>query len=314
MAQPRPHLPLDVHALEARLTFRCFNTDVQVQAADWRWSHLLPAVEAFFHRFEARFSRFRPDSELSRFNRRDVDSVQVSEAMLDILAECVRLYALTRGVFNPLILERLESAGYDASFERLGEGAPAGMVEAAPAPDLGALVLDWGRREARLPAGLRLDLGGIGKGFAVDVAASMLAQAGDFLVDAGGDIYAGGSAPGGGPWRIEVADPLAPDGCIEVVELSDAAIASSWTTRRRWPTRHGFAHHLIDPRTGLPAGSGVAGATVLAPLATDADVFAKCAVILGADEGAVFLESVGACGLFVLDDGRIRKTRNWPSI
>lgn len=313
MAQPPAPRPFEAHALEARLSFRCFNTDVLVQTADWRWSHLLPAVETFFHRFEARFSRFRADSELSRFNRREVDAVQVSEAMLDILSECVRLHTLTRGVFNPLVLESLESAGYDASFERLGERTPAGVIEAAPVPEFGALVIDWDRRLACLPVGLRLDLGGIGKGFAVDVAASVLAEAGDFLVDAGGDIYAGGSAPGGGPWRIEVADPLTPDGCIDVVELSDAAIASSWTTRRRWATRNGFAHHLIDPRTGLPAASGVAGATVVARLATDADVFAKCAVILGVEEGAAFLESVGACGLFVLDDGRIRKTRAWPS-
>jgi thiamine biosynthesis lipoprotein len=307
---PQRSLPA-VIGLEARRDFRCFNTDVSVQVADWRWAHLLPGVETFFHDFELRFSRFLPDSELSRFNRRTGPDMRVSEEMLDLLAECVRLYGLTSGVFNPLVLEGLEAAGYDASFERLRPGARKGPAQAAPSLD--SLEVDAAAGTASLPVGLRLDFGGVGKGYAVDSASDLLVEAGGYLVDAGGDIYAAGSAPDGGTWRVDVADPADLDRRIDVVALSDQAVATSWTTRRRWQTSDGWAHHLIDPRSGAPAESGVIACTAVTQRAVDADVFAKCALILGPDEGLAFLESRGAHGLLVLADGSVLRTHGWPS-
>jgi FAD:protein FMN transferase len=312
---PSPHSTPqpDGISLEARRNFRCFNTDVSLEMADWRWAHLLPATEAFFHDFESQFSRFLPDSELSRFNRRATDAVAVSKGMFELLTECLRLYHQTGGVFNPLVLENLEAAGYNASFEKLPSGAAAKAGAPSIPPALTYLTLDAQRQEASLPAGLRLDFGGIGKGYAVDVASAMLAEAGDYLVDAGGDIYAAGHAPDGGPWRIDVADPATPDARIDVVTISNQAIATSWTTRRRWQTASGWAHHLIDPRSGLPTESGAIGSTVIASRAVEADVFAKCALILGPDAGLAFLEKQGTQGVLVLTDGSLRKTQHWPS-
>lgn len=307
---PHPSLPSGV-SLEARRDFRCFNTDVAIQVSDWRWTQLLPAVEAFLHNFESRFSRFLPDSELSRFNRREAASVRVSEEMLALLAECLRLHRLTGGVFNPLVLESLEAAGYNASFERLRPVKQASSAVAAPGLD--RLQLDKEDGFVSLDVGLRLDFGGIGKGYAVDAASSLLEEAAGYLIDAGGDIYAAGSAPNGGPWRIDVVDPASPDTRLDVVALSDQAIATSWTTRRRWQTRDGWAHHLIDPRTGLPADSGVIASTVVAQRAVDADVFAKCALILGPSDGLRFLESQDAHGLLVLSNGSVQRTPGWPS-
>jgi len=304
---------LDGMRLEARRSFRCFNTDVAIELSDWRWAHLLPPAEAFFHGFESQFSRFLPGSELSRFNRRETETVAVSAEMFDLLTECLKLNEQTGGVFNPLVLKDLEAAGYNASFEKLTPGASANTSAPGVPPALTCLTLHEQRREASLPAGLRLDFGGIGKGYAVDAAAALLVEASDFLVDAGGDIYAAGHAPDGGPWRIDVADPAAPEDRIDVVALSDQAIATSWTTRRRWQTASGWAHHLIDPRSGLPAESGVTGATVIASRAVEADVFAKCALILGPEEGLDFLEAQGAQGTLVLVDGSLRRTQHWPS-
>ena len=309
MASPHPPA-LDGLSLETRHAFRCFNTDVAIELSDWRWSHLLPPVETFFHRFEARFSRFLADSELTRFNRREMRNVTVSDEMHDLLSESLRLYELTGGVFNPLVLQSLETAGYDVSFEKV-KAAKNPLTASGPLPELTCLDLDG--RHASLPLGLRLDFGGIGKGYSVDLASALLAEAADYLIDAGGDIYASGVGPDGGPWYVDVANPTTPDSRVDVVALSNQAIATSWTTRRRWKTAGGWAHHLIDPRTGLPAESGVIGSTVIASRAVEADVFAKCALILGPEEGPSFLEARGAHGLLVLKDGSTRTTSNWPS-
>lgn len=312
MGSPHTSPALDGLSLQASHGFRCFNTEVSVQVSDWRWAHLLPTVEAFFHRYEARFSRFLRDSELTRFNLRNTPTAAVSDEMFDLLSECLRLSEETSGVFNPLVLQSLEAAGYDVSFERVSVSERL-QTPTRPLPSLDGLQLDDGQRTASLPFGMRLDFGGIGKGYAVDLAATLLAEADGCLVDAGGDIYAAGLGPDGGCWRIDVADPMSPDSRLDVVALSNQAIATSWTTRRRWQTRDGWAHHLIDPRTGLPAESGVIGSTVIAERAVEADVFAKCALILGPDEGVAFLEARGSQGLLVLEDGFTKTTTDWPS-
>ena len=306
-----PHQTVDGLSLEAKSSFRVFNTDVEIMLADWRYGSLLPRAETYFRSFEARFSRFRADSELSSFNNRPQAAEAVSPEMMALLSECLRLHRTTEGIFNPLIIDNLEAAGYGASFELLdGQTAPEGASKAAP-PSLQCLDLDPERHGATLPLGLRLDFGGIGKGYAVDRAGSLLTGAGGFLIDAGGDIYAAGLSADGTPWRVEVASPLAPEESIGVVRLSDMAIATSWTTKRRWRVAGGWAHHLIDPRTGLPAQSGVIGVTVIAPRAVEADVFAKCALILGPEVGLAFLESEAVHGLLVLADGSLKQTSGW---
>jgi FAD:protein FMN transferase len=312
MASPHTSPALDGLSLQASQGFRCFNTDVSIQVSDWRWAHLLPAVEAFFHRFEARFSRFLSNSELTRFNLRKTPTAAVSDEMFDLLSECLRLFEETGGVFNPLVLQSLEAAGYDVSFERV-RGSNRVRTPTQALPSLDRLQLDKAHCTASLPLGMRLDFGGIGKGYAVDLAATLLAEAGGCLVDAGGDIYAAGLGPDGGPWRIDVADPTSPDSRLDVVALSNQAIATSWTTRRRWQTPNGWAHHLIDARTGLPAETGVIGSTVIADRAVEADVFAKCALLLGPDAGIAFLETRGSQGLLVLGDRSTKTTTNWPS-
>jgi thiamine biosynthesis lipoprotein len=233
--------------------------------------------------------------------------------MLALLEECLRLHRRTGGIFNPLVIESLEAAGYDMSFEQLAARGPIQMSPGVVAPSLECLDLHAGRQAATLPLGLRLDLGGFGKGYAVDHAVALLPAGANFLIDGGGDIYAAGFAPQGGPWRVDVVHPIAPDEVICNVALSDGGIATSWATKRRWRVTGGWAHHLIDPRTGRPAESGVIGATVIAPTTVEADVFAKCALILGPKDGPAFLDTQGVHGLLVLADGSIQRTAYWPA-
>lgn len=166
----------------------------------------------------------------------------------------------------------------------------------------------------RAPAGMRIDLGGIGKGYTVDAASRRLEPLRNFVVNAGGDIFASGSGPDGDGWLVATTDPTSASRNISLVRLYDEAIATSTTATRRWWRGGRQQHHLIDPRTRRPAESGVLSATVTARSATEADVFAKTAFLLGPAQGARFLRGQGSAGLFVLESGEVVPTNNWTGI
>lgn len=212
-------------------------------------------AERRVHDLEARLSRFRPDSALSRLNRercvRDADLALVIRAAM-------RFRGLTAGAFDPTIGAAVIALGYDRSFERLGP-----RVESASYTGERPLLHVDGDRVELEGEGL-VDLGGIAKGFTVDAVAAGLTT--PFLVDGGGDIRVGGA-----DWPIGLADDRA-------VRLSDAAIATSSARVRRWTTASGdTAHHIVNPATGRPADR-VAEAVVIAPDATTADVLATALV------------------------------------
>jgi thiamine biosynthesis lipoprotein len=289
------------------------NTDVEVILADVLQSPVLRRAEQVFQAVEQRFSRFLADSELTRLNASAGRATAVSPEMLQLLTRARELNRRSLGAFEPAILGQLEASGYDRSFELIGYGDPVAPGAAASGGSIARVTLDLEARTALLPAGTRLDFGGIGKGFAVDQTAELLAGCGGFIVNGGGDVYAAGLDPDGDAWRIGVMDPWEAAVEIEQVELKDAAIATSSTVSRRWRTAGGWSHHLIDPRTGRPVTNGLAAASVIAPTATEADVFAKSALILGLEAGSRLLDAEQFAGLFVGEDGRIVTTRRWPT-
>jgi thiamine biosynthesis lipoprotein len=134
-----------------------------------------------------------------------------------------------------------------------------------------------------LEPGVRLDLGGIAKGYAADRACELLALAGPCLVNAGGDV-----AVRGGAWPVGVAPGL-------TLELAAGGLATSGRDRRRWVRGGREQHHLIDPRSGRPARSKALRVTVVAGSAADAEVLAKAAFLGG---------PVDAPHVLVTDDGR----------
>jgi thiamine biosynthesis lipoprotein len=184
--------------------------------------------------------------------------------------------------------------------------APRGSVTFA------SVVIDPVSRTVRAPAGTRIDVGGIGKGYIVDELAAGLKAVGGVLVDAGGDVYAAGNGPDGDGWVVAVSDPIDPDREIDVVTLHDAAVATSTVLLRRWRRNGQWHNHLIDPRTREPVNNGVVSVSVMAQTATEADAFAKTALLLGLDEGTRFLERERLHGLFVMADGARAATAAWP--
>ncbi len=300
--------------LEAKLCFFAMNTKMSVTLSDRTQSRSLQRVRDFFTAFESRFSRFRPNSELGNLNHRCTRTVGVSPEMIDLLEACRHFSEATDGVFNPLILGQLEASGYTRSFEWIKDVVSPASIRGSSVPGF-EVELDFVSNEVGRPEGSRLDFGGIGKGYAVDRAAEFLGDVG-FLIDAGGDMFASGCNPKGHPWRIDVADPRRPGESLAFLALTDQAVATSWTVKRRWRVNNndGWAHHLIDPRDGLPVRNGVLGATVVADSTTAADVFAKTALILGPGAGLDFLCSQRAEGLIVMEDGTLITTPMWPGL
>jgi thiamine biosynthesis lipoprotein len=251
----------------------------------------------------------RPDSDLSRLNAAAGHQVFVPPALWEVLGVALDAARQSEGLVQPTILAALEAAGYDRSFDQL---AP--MMAGAPLPahasDWHALKLDRRTHSVTLPAGVRLDLGGVAKGWAADQAARRLAAAGPALVDAGGDISVSGPMADGSPWPIAIANPFAPDESLGLVLLARGAVATSGRDYRRW-TRGGVEqHHIIDPRSGQPAQTDILSATILAPDGSMAEMAAKVALIQGSRAGLAWLDARPTlAGLLVLEDGRILRNR-----
>lgn len=214
---------------------------------------------------EARWSRFREDSELSRLNRRAGTWQNVSEETFALLAACERWRRKTDGVFQPLVGGALTAWGYGAS---IGERAPFTASSPTETAVAQSLLLDRARARVLIPAGATLDVGGIGKGWIAARAAGLLTRlCGDpaLLLDAGGDLVA-----------VAGEHAVAVEGLDETwVRLgAGQAVATSGYGRRKWLNGDGrAAHHLIDPATGAPGPR--THATVIAADPVAADVMAK---------------------------------------
>ena len=284
-------------------------TDVAVVAPQ-RAGEAVEAAFDLFDQWEATLSRFRPDSELWYLNGHSGGpAVRVSRLLFAVTARALEAARATGGLYDPTVLRALEAAGYDRSFELVSIAGEGGAPR--------ALLRGWRQVEAdprartiRLPAGVGLDFGGIAKGMAADAAIGLLRAMGlaSALVDAGGDVRVHASPPGGQSWPVAVPTP---DG-VHLVRLTHGAVATSGIGRRRWLRRGRLMHHLIDPRTGRPAATGLWSVSVAAPTAAAAEVAAKAAFLLGPERGRRWLERRALAGLFVPLLGLPKAAGPWP--
>jgi len=290
--------------------FRAMGTEVHVLLRSARKKEGAQLVEELFAEWEGLLSRFRPESELSRLNESAGRPVRVGAILLDAVEAALAAAEATGGLFDPTLHDELVRLGYSRTFDEIETDQPSGCRRRGG----GA----WRRvvvgRDARvvvLPPGCRLDLGGIAKGMAVDAALERLAQHGitPALVSAGGDLAVRGVPAGARAWHIRVGERLdAP-----VVALARGALATSGTARRRWRQGSVVRHHLLDPRTGDPADSGLSQVTAAAASCREAEVAATAAFGAGAVRAARLLERNGVSGLLETADGRLIQVGRWPS-
>ncbi len=324
-ADVQQQLAQDKHAAGAAVWrerhFRAMNTSIHLNYYGEN-SQLGQYVESFFEQNEQRLSRFRPSSELSRLNECGETTCRVSSELFSILEAAKWANQATEGLFDPAVLDDLERVGYDHSFELIDRANT--LMEGTNISNTKGVNVDWGTQrrmdiqdvklyraalQVSRPTRLRLDLGGIGKGWTVDRCSDFLHVQGPFLLNAGGDLYAYGAPGGTSGWEIEIEDARDPERSIATLVVSNAAVTTSTTVKRSWWRDGIHMHHIIDPRTGLPAATDLLAVTVVAPRATMAEIYAKSALILGSRSGLAFLSGRGVDGMLQLTDGTVLTTQ-----
>lgn len=262
--------------------------------------------------YEARFSRFLPDSLLSRINAQaGVDWVEIDPQAEQLLELCGRCHFITEGAFDPTALPL--SLLWD--WKRKHEALPRAEEIA------GALSLVGWKRLQRAPGrvflpqkGMMLDFGGVGKELAVDCVKTLAQRVGleRVLVDLGGDIAVLGDAPEGDGWSVGLEDPQHPGETWCQLRLhSGAAVATSGDYRRCFELAGRSFGHILDCRTGWPVSHGTRAATVIAPNCTVAGLMSTAAIVLGGLPGIRLIERSAGLQGCLWHQGQLYETRDF---
>ncbi len=241
--------------------------------------------------FEARFSRFKDDSELTLFNRRAGEKVAVSEAFRRLLATAKDMSEQTGGLYNPFVLPALQKAGYLGSWPSPGVGSVATDFSAHQVVPSSHITV--GDSWASLPKNSALDFGGIGKGYLLDQLAAVLRAESltGYWLSLGGDIMCAGYDLQHRPWHVAIQDVHDVNNAVDTISNTGGdtlAIATSGIIKRKGRHNGVAWHHIIDPRISLPADTDILSVTVSARTAVIADVIAKCIVIAGEDRAIAY--------------------------
>lgn len=259
-------------ALEA-LRFEALGGQCEIYSAGSGQPADLASARGWVHAMHDRLTRFTPDSELSRFNAAAGHWFDVSPELEALLLRSLDAYATSDGLVHIGVLPALLAAGYTRDFAAGQTPSTGEIVIAPPLPEM----LEVAPGRARLRDGTAIDLGGIAKGWLADRAVERLGP--NALANFAGDLRARGDGPDGDGWPVGFGPTT--------VLVRDIGAATSGTGGRRWGER---LHHLIDPRTGLPADTDLTSVSVLAPTGAEAEVLAKTALLLGREAGARFLD------------------------
>ena len=266
-------------------------------------------------------SRFRPDSELMRLGADGappVNALEVSALLAEAIAVALRAARLTDGDVDPTVADAMSALGYDRDFSLLPAVGPPVRLTVRAVPGWRQVGLDEQARLLTLPRGVHLDLGATAKAWAADRAAARLAGTlgCGVLVGLGGDISVAGPPPEGG-WRIRVQDITGrpedpPEGPAAVVAIAGGGLATSSTTARRWRRGGDVLHHILDPRTGLPAPVHWRTVSVAAATCVDANTASTAAIIRG-PQALDWLSNLGLPARLVDTAGTVRTVGGWPA-
>jgi len=304
-----------VHAGE-RLGFQAMGTGCQIT-----FTAPTPAIAKDFKRaalrwvsdFEARYSRFIPDSLIGRINASAGKAwVEIDPETERIFALCNELHFFTRDVFDPTTLPLIRLWNWKAD----PPAVPADEAIRAARRLVGWTEVQHRKGAIFLPReGMAIDLGGVGKEYAVDCVVE-LAKAyriASAVVDFGQDVRVLGAPPGKEAWHVGLDDPSQPGKCWAGVAVRDLAVATSGDYLRCFERNGRRYGHILDPRTGYPVYNGCRAVTVIAPNCTVAGVLSTTAFILGAEEGIKLIETYfGAEGCISTENTR-HETRRFRS-
>ena len=271
---------------ELRLTART-DEDAKARAA-------FDAVFAEFERLEAQMSTWRPGSDVLRLNAAaGVEPVAVAVEVRDVLRQARQISEWTAGTFDVTFGALADVWKFDHDQDNSIPTAEA-ITARLPLIDYRQIEIDDRAGTVFLKRkGMKIHLGGIGKGYAVDHAVAILRRAGlrDFMIQAGGDLYVGGSKDGR-PWRLGINDPRGPRGdSFATLDLSDSTFSTSGDYARFFVKNGVRYHHILDLSTGQPARL-CRSVTIAADSPVLADAVAKGVFILGPEKGMALVERI----------------------
>jgi thiamine biosynthesis lipoprotein len=258
-----------------------------------------------FMQFQNSFSRFIKDNQLYKFNYSS-GQVEVSQDLYQMLNIAKKYHQITKGVFDLSIYPSLVNEGYAISSTKgyLKEGV---FVE-KNAASINDLDLDKKNYLVIKPTGLKIELGGLGKGYIVDKVADYLKNIYEnIIVDAGGDIYYAGRdiVHGYDHWVCEIETPPGINTELPLLTINNAAVATSGTYKKRWQKDGEIKSHLIDPRTGKSVKTEIVSCTIVASSTVKADILAKSILLMGVESGMNFAEEEKIATLMIDHNSKI---------
>ena len=306
-----------VDAARGAATWRALGTHVDLRAAPEVVERASVLAEDVLHEVDSTCSRFRDDSDLVRANRAAGRATAVSPVLVGAVRVALEAAVETGGVVDPTLGAVVAGSGYDRPFDLVPPDDP----EPAALPVRRGSWRDTVVTDSTItvPVGAALDLGSVGKAFAADLVALALLDelAASVLVSIGGDVrVVSPDGVTGAAHRVvlghSVAD-LRAGGHRGHVRLRDGGLATSSTSARRWRRGGRQWHHLIDPRTGLPAAGPWRTVSVLGRTAVAANAASTAAVVLG-DDARAWLEHRGVAARLVSYDERVVRTEEWKAL
>jgi FAD:protein FMN transferase len=297
----------------ASASWRALGTLVQLVVTD---PGALPEARRLLEKdlaeVDAACSRFRADSEIRALKG---GRQTISPLLAEAIAVALRAARLTDGDVDPTVGAAMSAVGYDRDFEKIEPNGPPLRLTVRKVPGWKQVRLDG--QTLIMPAGVQLDLGATAKAWAADRSAARIAArlGGGGLVSLGGDIAVAGPAPDGG-WRIRVQDVTGapgdpPGGPYALIAIRDGGLATSSTAARRWQRGGDVLHHILDPRTGLPAEPVWRTVSVAAGSCADANAASTAAVIRG-HRALGWLAQLGLPARLVDATGVVFTVAGWP--
>ncbi len=285
------------------------NIDVEIWHDDpAQGNAAIDAVMDEMRRIDNLMSHYKPESEISQINARAYrEPVVVDKELFDLIGQAIHFSEITDGAFDITYA----SVGYLYNYRKHVRPTEAQIEAALPAVNYRNLLLDPKTHSVRFEyKGMRIDLGGIAKGYAVDRGITILQARGvqHAVVTAGGDTRIIGDRFGR-PWIVGIRHPDDKNKVVTRIPLVDTAMSTSGDYERYFDENGVRYHHIIDPRTGHSA-SKVRSATILGPTAMQTDGLSKTAFVLGPEEAIRIIERLpGFDAIFVRPDGKVLYTK-----
>lgn len=283
-----------------------FAMDTLMRVKLWGGEAATSDVSGEINRLEALLSATRETSVLSQLN--ETGSAELSGDTASLLAQALALSERTGGAFDPTVYPLVEAWGFPSKEYRVPDRTELDSLLSC----VGTEHVHFDGSTVTLDAGTRLDLGGIAKGYAAQCCAELLKEKGveAAILSLGGNVQTIGSKPDGSAWVVGIADPSDPSQAIAVLTFEGSmALVTSGAYQRYFEENGVIYHHILDPQTGLPAGSGLLSVTVLAEDGTLADGLSTALFVMGLEEGTRFWrESNDFEAVFLTSEGKILAT------